>query len=101
MAVIEVPGLYAGNTTVLRPRMTVAYEPMVVMEGLGTGVVEDTLRRHRDRVRAADEPPIVTWTVVASARAGGTWRPTHQVVPRSGASRAGTGALRFEPTQDM
>ena len=27
----------------LRPGMTVAYEPMVVVEGLGTGVVEDTV----------------------------------------------------------
>lgn len=39
----EAPGgLFAGSKAVLRPGMTVAYEPMVVVEGLGTGVVEDT-----------------------------------------------------------
>jgi Xaa-Pro aminopeptidase len=36
-------GLFAGSRAELRPGMTVAYEPMVVIEGLGTGVVEDTV----------------------------------------------------------
>jgi Xaa-Pro aminopeptidase len=40
----EAPGgLFAGSKAVLEPGMTVAYEPMVVVEGLGTGVVEDTI----------------------------------------------------------
>src|SRR5262249_52205171 len=40
----EAPGgLFAGSRVELRPGMTVAYEPMVVVEGLGTGVVEDTV----------------------------------------------------------
>jgi Xaa-Pro aminopeptidase len=40
----EAPGgLFAGSPVELRPGMTVAYEPMVVVEGLGTGVVEDTV----------------------------------------------------------
>jgi Xaa-Pro aminopeptidase len=40
----EAPGgLFAGSPVELRPGMTVAYEPMVVVAGLGTGVVEDTV----------------------------------------------------------
>ena len=40
----EAPGgLFAGSPAVLQPGMTVAYEPMVVVEGLGTGVIEDTI----------------------------------------------------------
>ena len=40
----EAPGgLFAGSTAELRPGMTLAYEPMVVVEGLGTGVIEDTV----------------------------------------------------------
>jgi Xaa-Pro dipeptidase len=62
MSVIEVPGLYAGSTTVLRPRMTVAYEPMVVIEGLGTGVVEDTLAITESGYERLTCSPVVTWT---------------------------------------
>jgi Xaa-Pro aminopeptidase len=36
-------GLFAGSPAELRPGMTLAYEPMVVVEGLGTGVIEDTV----------------------------------------------------------
>lgn len=44
MDLFEAPGgLFAGSPVVLRPGMTLAYEPMVVVEGLGTGVVEDSL----------------------------------------------------------
>jgi Xaa-Pro aminopeptidase len=44
MDLFEAPGgLFAGSRVVLRPGMTLAYEPMVVVEGLGTGVVEDSL----------------------------------------------------------
>ena len=44
MDLIEAPGgLFAGSHAVLQPGMTLAYEPMVVVEGLGTGVVEDSL----------------------------------------------------------
>lgn len=44
MDLFEGPGgLFAGSRVELKPGMTVAYEPMVVIEGLGTGVVEDTL----------------------------------------------------------
>jgi Xaa-Pro aminopeptidase len=44
MDLFEAPGgLFAGSRAVLQPGMTVAYEPMVVVEGLGTGVVEDTV----------------------------------------------------------
>ncbi len=40
----EAPGgLFAGSQAELRPGMTLAYEPMVVVEGLGTGVIEDTV----------------------------------------------------------
>ena len=58
---IEAPGLYMGNTTELRPRMTVAYEPMVVVEGLGTGVVEDTLLITERGFERLTNYPIVTW----------------------------------------
>jgi len=61
MAVLEVPGLYAGNKTELRPRMTVAYEPMVVVEGLGTGVVEDTLLINETGYERLTNYPVVTW----------------------------------------
>jgi Xaa-Pro aminopeptidase len=44
MDLFEAPGgLFAGSPVVLQPGMTLAYEPMVVIEGLGTGVVEDSL----------------------------------------------------------
>jgi Xaa-Pro aminopeptidase len=44
MDLFEAPGgLFAGSRVVLQPGMTFAYEPMVVVEGLGTGVVEDSL----------------------------------------------------------
>jgi Xaa-Pro aminopeptidase len=62
MSVIEVPGLFAGNTTELRPRMTVAYEPMVVVEGLGTGVVEDTLVITETGYERLTRYPVTTWT---------------------------------------
>jgi Xaa-Pro aminopeptidase len=62
MAVIETPGLFAGNTTELRPRMTVAYEPMVVIEGLGTGVVEDTLLITETGFERLTQYPVVTWS---------------------------------------
>jgi Xaa-Pro aminopeptidase len=61
MAVIEQPGLYAGNRFELRPRMTVAYEPMVVVQGLGTGVVEDTLLITDRGYERLTTSPIVTW----------------------------------------
>jgi Xaa-Pro aminopeptidase len=61
MSVLEVPGLYQGNTTELRPRMTVAYEPMVVVEGLGTGVVEDTLLITETGYERLSQYPVVTW----------------------------------------
>lgn len=44
MDLFEAPGgLFVHSPVVLTPGMTLAYEPMVVVEGLGTGVVEDTL----------------------------------------------------------
>jgi Xaa-Pro dipeptidase len=44
MDLFEAPGgLFAGSPVVLQPGMTLAYEPMVVVEGLGTGVVEDSI----------------------------------------------------------
>ena len=44
MDLFEGPGgLFAGSQVELRPGMTLAYEPMVVVEGLGTGVIEDTV----------------------------------------------------------
>ena len=61
MSVIEAPGLFAGNTTELRPRMTVAYEPMVVVEGLGTGVVEDTLLITESGYERLTNYPLITW----------------------------------------
>ncbi len=62
MSVIETPGLYAGNPTELRPRMTIAYEPMVVIEGLGTGVVEDTLLITESGFKRLTQYPVVTWS---------------------------------------
>ena len=61
MSVLEVPGLFQGNKTELRPRMTVAYEPMVVVEGLGTGVVEDTLLITETGHERLSQYPVVTW----------------------------------------
>jgi Xaa-Pro aminopeptidase len=61
MAVLETPGLYQGNKTELRPRMTVAYEPMVVIERLGTGVVEDTLLITETGYERLSNYPVVTW----------------------------------------
>jgi Xaa-Pro aminopeptidase len=61
MAVLELPGLYAGSRLELRPRMTVAYEPMVVVEGLGTGVVEDTLLITETGHERLSRYPVVTW----------------------------------------
>jgi Xaa-Pro aminopeptidase len=44
MDLFEAPGgLFVRSPVVLTPGMTLAYEPMVVVEGLGTGVVEDTV----------------------------------------------------------
>jgi Xaa-Pro aminopeptidase len=44
MDLFEGPGgLFAGSQVELRPGMTVAYEPMVVVKELGTGVIEDTV----------------------------------------------------------
>jgi Xaa-Pro aminopeptidase len=43
MDLFEAPGgLFAGSRVVLQPGMTFSHELMVV-EGLGTGVVEDSL----------------------------------------------------------
>jgi Xaa-Pro aminopeptidase len=61
MAVLEAPGLFAGNTTELRPGMTLAYEPMVVVEGLGTGVVEDTILITETGYERLSNYPAVTW----------------------------------------
>ncbi len=61
MSVIEAPGLFAGSTVELRPRMTIAYEPMVVVERLGTGVVEDTLQITESGFERLTRSPIVTW----------------------------------------
>lgn len=62
MSVLEAPGLFAGNATELRPRMTVAYEPMVVVQDLGTGVVEDTLLITDTGVERLTTYPVVTWS---------------------------------------
>jgi Xaa-Pro aminopeptidase len=62
MSVIEVPGLLAGNTAELRPRMTVAYEPMVVVDGLGTAVVEDTLVITDTGYERLTTSPVLTWS---------------------------------------
>ena len=44
MDLFEAPGgLFAGSQVVLQPGLTLAYEPMVVVAGLGTGVVEDSV----------------------------------------------------------
>ena len=47
----------AGSRAVLQPGMTVAYEPMVVIEGLGTGVIEDTLLITEDGYRLLTHAP--------------------------------------------
>jgi Xaa-Pro aminopeptidase len=39
----------------------VAYEPMVVVEGLGTGVVEDTLLITETGYERLSQYPVVTW----------------------------------------
>jgi Xaa-Pro aminopeptidase len=58
MDLFEGPGgLFAGSPVELRPGMTVAYEPMVVIEGLGTGVVEDTLLITEDGYRLLTDSP--------------------------------------------
>jgi Xaa-Pro aminopeptidase len=61
-ALLEAPGLYAGNRFELRPRMTFAYEPMIVVEGLGTAVVEDTLLITETGCERLNEHPVVTWS---------------------------------------
>jgi Xaa-Pro aminopeptidase len=61
MSLLEAPGLFAGNTTELRPGMTVAYEPMVVVERLGTGVVEDTILITEAGYERLSQYPVVTW----------------------------------------
>jgi Xaa-Pro aminopeptidase len=44
MDLLEAPGgLYEGAQVVFEPGMTLAFEPMIVREGLGTAVIEDTL----------------------------------------------------------
>ncbi|HEX3346839.1 MAG TPA: Xaa-Pro peptidase family protein [Acetobacteraceae bacterium] len=66
MDLFEAPGgLFAGSRAVLQPGMTLAYEPMVVVEGLGTGVVEDSLvitetgyRLLTDSPRPRAAPPV-------------------------------------------
>ena len=62
MSVVEVPGLLAGNTAELRPRMTVAYEPMVVVDGSGTAVVEDTLVITDTGYERLTTSPVLTWS---------------------------------------
>lgn len=58
MDLFEGPGgLFAGSHAELKPGMTVAYEPMVVIEGLGTGVVEDTILITDKGYRLLTDPP--------------------------------------------
>jgi Xaa-Pro aminopeptidase len=58
MDLFEGPGgLFAGSRAELKPGMTVAYEPMVVIEGLGTGVVEDTVLITDDGYRLLTDSP--------------------------------------------
>jgi Xaa-Pro aminopeptidase len=58
MDLFEGPGgLFAGSQAELKPGMTVAYEPMVVIEGLGTGVVEDTVLITDGGYRLLTNPP--------------------------------------------
>jgi Xaa-Pro aminopeptidase len=61
VSLFEAPGLFAGNPAELRPRMTMAYEPMVVMENVGTGVVEDTILITPAGVDMLTRYPTVTW----------------------------------------
>ncbi len=55
-------GLFNGSTAVFKPGMTVAYEPMVVVEGLGTGVVEDTLLITETGVERLNHYEVRTWS---------------------------------------
>ncbi len=58
MDLFEGPGgLFAGSQVELRPGMTLAYEPMVVIEGLGTGVIEDTILITDDGYRRLTDSP--------------------------------------------
>ena len=61
VSLFEAPGLFAGNPAELRPRMTMAYEPMVVMETVGTGVVEDTILITETGWEPLSRYPTVTW----------------------------------------
>lgn len=61
MSTLEVPGVFTGNTTELRPPLTVAYEPPVVIEELGTGAVEDTLLITETGYERLTRYPVVTW----------------------------------------
>ena len=62
MDLFEGPGgLFAGSHAEFRPGMTVAYEPMVVIEGLGTGVVEDTILITADGHRLLTDSPRDNW----------------------------------------
>ena len=54
-------GLFNGSSAVLQPGMTIAYEPMVVVEGLGTGVVEDTLLITEAGYERLTQYPVKTW----------------------------------------
>ena len=55
-------GLFNGSTATFRPGMTIAYEPMVVVEGLGTGVVEDTLLITETGVERLNTYEVRTWS---------------------------------------
>lgn len=68
MALIEAPGgLFVGREGTLKPGMVIAYEPMFVVAGLGTGVVEDTFLVTDDGVEALSRLPIDSWSVAAHA----------------------------------
>ena len=54
-------GLFNGSKAVLAPGMTIAYEPMVVVENLGTGVVEDTLLITDKGYELLNQYRIKTW----------------------------------------
>ena len=55
-------GLFNGSRAEFAPGMTVAYEPMIVVEGLGTGVVEDTLLITETGFANLCRYPVRTWT---------------------------------------
>lgn len=55
-------GLFEGSNRLLEPGMTIAYEPMIVVEGLGTGVVEDTLLITETGFERLNHFPKRTWT---------------------------------------